>query len=80
VQITADDEAEAMEVDPSPPEQQTTVEWRPKRFRRVFLDHQQWLSRDPALVREWQRAEAHKKSMTALYGHPFESYRPQVCV
>ena len=79
VQIEVDDdEVEIMEIDR--PEQQTVVEVRTKRFRRVFLDHQQWLSRDPGLVREWQRAEAHKKSMMALYGHPFESYRPQVCV
>ena len=75
VQVSADDDA--MEVDLPQPEKSIAGELRPKCFRRVFLDQQQWLSRDSSLVREWQRAEAHKRSMMALYGHPFENYRPR---
>ncbi|KIK41596.1 hypothetical protein CY34DRAFT_107261 [Suillus luteus UH-Slu-Lm8-n1] len=49
-----------------------------KRFRPVFLDQQQWCSRDPKLAKIWDAAVEHRTRMMELYPHPFEQYRPVV--
>ncbi|KAG0697229.1 hypothetical protein DFH29DRAFT_1003894 [Suillus ampliporus] len=49
-----------------------------KRFRPVFLDQQQWCSRDPKLAKIWDAALEHRTQMMGLYAHPFEQYRPVV--
>jgi hypothetical protein len=49
-----------------------------KRFRPVFLDQQQWRSRDPKLAKIWDAAVEHRTRMMELYPHPFEQYRPVV--
>ncbi|KAG2352594.1 hypothetical protein BDR07DRAFT_1615638 [Suillus spraguei] len=51
-----------------------------KRFRPVFLDQQQWRSRDPKLAKIWDAAVEHRTQMMRLYAHPFEQYRPVVTV
>ncbi|TFK32390.1 hypothetical protein BDQ12DRAFT_716406 [Crucibulum laeve] len=50
----------------------------PRRFRPVYLDHEQWGSRDPRITRLWRQGERHKKAMVDLYGHPFARYHPKV--
>jgi hypothetical protein len=49
-----------------------------KRFRPVFLDQQQWRSRDSKLAKIWDAAVEHRTRMMELYPHPFEQYRPVV--
>jgi cell pole-organizing protein PopZ len=66
-------ESAAMEVD----EQRAEPPVR-KRFRPVFLDQQQWCSRDPRLAKIWDAAIEHRTQMMELYTHPFEQYRPVV--
>ena len=69
----------AMEVDQasdrnrsaSPPPQ-------PRRFRPIFIDRKQWLSRDPRISRGWPAMMEHKKSMINLYGHPFATQMPDL--
>ncbi|KAG1725064.1 uncharacterized protein EDB91DRAFT_1169380 [Suillus paluster] len=61
----------AMEVD----EQRAEPPVR-KRFRPVFLDQQQWCSRDPKLAKIWDAAVEHRTRMMGLYAHPFDQYRP----
>lgn len=46
----------------------------PRRFRPIFLDQKQWFCRDEQAEDVWKEAETHSNQMTALYGHPFESY------
>ncbi|KAH9950654.1 hypothetical protein B0H21DRAFT_785059, partial [Amylocystis lapponica] len=41
---------------------------RPRRFRPVFLEHKQWLQRDPRIEREWKAAEALIRSVVERYG------------
>jgi hypothetical protein len=67
------EESAAMEVD----EQRAEPAVR-KRFRPVFLDQQQWCSRDPKLAKIWDAAVEHRTRMMDLYPHPFEQYRPVV--
>ncbi|KAG1823777.1 uncharacterized protein BJ212DRAFT_1326654 [Suillus subaureus] len=70
------EELAAMEVD----EQRSEHAEPPvrKRFRPVFLDQQQWCSRDPKLAKIWDAAVEHRTQMMGLYAHPFEQYRPVV--
>ncbi|KAG2133448.1 hypothetical protein BD769DRAFT_1354091 [Suillus cothurnatus] len=70
------EESSAMEVD-----EQRSEPIEPhvrKRFRPVFLDQQQWCSRDPKLSRIWDDAVEHRTQMMGLYAHPFEQYRPVI--
>ncbi|KAH7890666.1 hypothetical protein F5I97DRAFT_1837509 [Phlebopus sp. FC_14] len=46
-----------------------------RRFRPVYIDQQQWLSRDPKVERIWRDAERHRDRMTEFYGHPFARFR-----
>ncbi|KAG2134050.1 uncharacterized protein EDB93DRAFT_853627 [Suillus bovinus] len=70
------EESAAMEVD----EQRSEPAGLPvrKRFRPVFLDRQQWCSRDPRLANIWDASIEHRTKMMGLYNHPFEQYRPVV--
>lgn len=51
-----------------------------KYFQPVFLDQQQWYSRDPKPVKIWDAAVEHRTQTTRLYTHPFECYHPVVIV
>jgi hypothetical protein len=69
-------EQHTMDVDDEHVHDDWAASLRPnRRFRPVFLDYQQWFSRDSQLEREWNAAEAHKRKMIALYGHPFGPYQ-----
>jgi len=51
---------------------------QPRRFRPIFFDRKQWLSRDPKISREWPAMMEHKRSMINLYGHPFATQMPDL--
>ncbi|KAG1729565.1 hypothetical protein EDB19DRAFT_1938373 [Suillus lakei] len=70
------EESAAMEVD----EQRAEPAEPPvrKRFRPVFLDQQQWCSRDPKLASIWDAAVEHRTGMMKLFAHPFEQWRPVI--
>jgi hypothetical protein len=70
------EEPEAMEVDEQPVEAPEPPVRR--RFRPVFLDQQQWCSRDPKLSKTWDAAVEHRTQMMRLYLHPFEQCRTVV--
>ncbi|KAG2142374.1 hypothetical protein DEU56DRAFT_911077 [Suillus clintonianus] len=73
--------AVSMEVDEQQAEIEIEKETEPaqppvrNRFRPVFLDQQQWCSRDPRLAKIWDAAVEHRVQMMGLYVHPFERWR-----
>jgi hypothetical protein len=67
-----------MEVDKAldaPSSEDEEEEPRPRRFRPVYLESNQWYSRDRRLTRIWKAAEKYKRGMVALYGHPLDEPR-----
>lgn len=74
-------------VDPSPSRRQRPLDLimdipeeeekqRERRFRPVFLDHEQWVARDPEMGEMLKRGQTLVKKLQMKFGDPFAELRP----